>query len=59
MLSLTLRIGEDIVIGDPKNPLGSFRLIEISGEKARISFDFPRVIEINRKKIADRKAQNP
>ena len=57
MLALTRRIGEEIVIGDPKNPLGTIRVVEIHGDKVRLSFDFPRDTEINRKELAEQKAR--
>ena len=57
MLALTRRIGEEIVIGDPKQPLGMIRVVEIHGDKVRLAFDFPRECQINRKELADEKAK--
>ncbi len=57
MLALTRRIGEEIVIGDPKNPLGTIRVVEIRGDKVKLSFDFPTETQINRKELADEKAR--
>ena len=57
MLALTRRIGEEIVIGDPKNPLGVIRVVDIQGDKVRLSFDFPRDTPINRRELADQKAK--
>jgi carbon storage regulator CsrA len=57
MLALTRRIGEEIVIGDPKNPLGTIRVVEIRGDKVKLSFDFPTQTQINRKELADEKAR--
>lgn len=48
-----------MVIGDPANPLGVIRVVELHGDKVRLSFDFPREIQINRKELADQKAQSP
>ena len=60
MLALTRRAGEEVVIGDPANPLGVIRVVELHGDKVRLSFDFPREVQINRKELADQKAQgNP
>jgi carbon storage regulator len=56
MLALTRRVGEEIVIGDPTNPLGVIRVVDIHGDKVRLAFDFPRSTEINRKELADAKA---
>lgn len=56
MLALTRRVGEEIVIGDPKKPLGVIRVVNIRGDKVRLSFDFPRETPINRRELADQKA---
>jgi carbon storage regulator len=56
MLALQRRVGEEIVIGDPRKPLGTIRVMEVHGDKVRLSFDFPRDIPINRKELADIKA---
>jgi carbon storage regulator CsrA len=55
MLALTRRPGEEIVIGDPANPLGVIRIVDVHSDKVRLSFDFPRDIEINRRELADQK----
>ena len=57
MLALTRRIGEEIVIGDPNKPMGVIRVVEIHGDKVRLSFDFPREIMINRRELAEQKAR--
>jgi carbon storage regulator CsrA len=57
MLALTRRVGEEIVIGDPRKPLGTIRIVEIHGDKVRLSFDFPRDTQINRKELAELKAR--
>jgi len=57
MLALTRRIGEEVVIGDPSNPLGVIRVVEIHGDKVRLSFDFPRETQINRSELAAQKAK--
>jgi carbon storage regulator len=57
MLALTRRVGEEIVIGDPKNPQGVIRVVEIQGDKVRLAFDFPRETAINRRELADQKAR--
>lgn len=56
MLALTRRPGEEIVIGDPASPMGVIRVVEIHGDKVRLSFDFPRDVMINRRELADQKA---
>ncbi len=57
MLALTRRINEEIVIGDPANPLGVIRVVAVHGDKVRLSFDFPREVKINRRELADQKAK--
>lgn len=57
MLALTRRIGEEVVIGDPRNPLGVIRIMEIHGDKVRLSFDFPKDTPINRRELAEQKAR--
>jgi len=60
MLVITRREGEEVVIGDPKNPIGVVRIASVKGDRVRIAFDFPRDIEINRREIADQiAAQGP
>ena len=59
MLAITRRVGETIVIGDPCSPLGTITVVKVHRDenKVRLSFDFPRDVEINRKEIADDKAR--
>jgi carbon storage regulator len=53
MLVITRREGEEVVIGDPKNPIGVVRIASVKGERVRIAFDFPKDVKINRREIAD------
>ncbi|NUQ51527.1 MAG: carbon storage regulator [Phycisphaerales bacterium] len=53
MLVITRREGEEVVIGDPRNPIGIVRIASVKGERVRVAFDFPREVEINRREIAD------
>lgn len=55
MLALTRRVGEEIIIGDPEKPLGVIRVVDIHGDKVRLSFDFPRETQINRSELAEQK----
>ncbi len=55
MLALTRRVGEEVVLGDPCSPMGTIRVVEIHGDKVRLSFDFPREVQINRKELAEAK----
>ncbi|MEM7682506.1 MAG: carbon storage regulator [Planctomycetota bacterium] len=58
MLALTRRIGEEVVIGDPRQPLGLIRVVDIHGDKVRLAFDFPREMQVNRKELAEQKARD-
>jgi len=53
MLVITRREGEEVVIGDPQNPIGVVRIASVKGERVRIAFDFPRDVEIHRREIAN------
>ena len=57
MLALTRRVGEEVVSGDPQSPLGILRVVEIHGDKVRLSFDFPKEVKINRRELAEQKAK--
>lgn len=52
MLALTRRPGQSVIIGDPRNPLGSVRVVEVNGDRVRLSFDFHKSVEINREELA-------
>lgn len=53
MLVITRREGEEVVIGDPHNPIGVVRIASIKGDRVRIAFDFPRTIDVHRREVAD------
>ena len=53
MLVITRREGEEVVIGDPSNPIGVVRIASVKGERVRVAFDFPRSVEIHRREIAN------
>ena len=53
ILVITRREGEEVVIGDPKNPIGVVRIASVKGERVRVAFDFPRDVEIHRREIAE------
>jgi len=53
MLVITRREGEEVVIGDPRNPLGVVRIASVKGERVRVAFDFPREVDIHRREVAD------
>ncbi len=53
MLVITRREGEEVVIGDPRNPIGVVRIASVKGERVRVAFDFPREVAIHRREIAD------
>lgn len=53
MLVITRREGEEVVIGDPANPIGVVRIASIKGDRVRVAFDFPREIDVHRREVAD------
>ncbi len=53
MLVITRREGEEVVIGDPRNPVGVVRVAGIRGDRVRLAFDFPREVDVHRREIAD------
>lgn len=53
MLVITRREGEEVVIGDPKDPVGVIRVAAIKGDRVRIAFDFPRTVEVHRREVAE------
>lgn len=59
MLVITRREGEEVVIGDPRNPIGIVRIASVKGERVRVAFDFPRDVEIHRREIADQITSEP
>lgn len=59
MLVITRREGEEIVIGDPENPIGVVRIASIKGERVRIALDFPRTVQIHRREVADQITREP
>lgn len=59
MLVITRREGEEVVIGDPRNPIGVVRIASVKGDRVRVAFDFPRDVEIHRREIAEQIATEP
>lgn len=59
MLVITRREGEEVVIGDPANPIGVVRIATIKGDRVRLAFDFPREIEVHRREVADQILSSP
>ncbi len=53
MLVISRREGEEVVIGEPGNPIGMVRIARIKGDRVRLAFDFPREIEVHRREVAD------
>ena len=53
MLVITRREGEEVVIGDPANPIGVVRVAAIRGDRVRLAFAFPREIDVHRREVAD------
>jgi len=59
MLVITRREGEEVVIGDPANPIGVVRIATIKGDRVRLAFAFPREIEVHRREVADQILSSP
>ncbi len=53
MLVITRREGEEVVIGDPSNPIGVVRIASIKGDRVRIAFEFPRDGSVHRREVAE------
>ncbi len=53
MLVITRREGEEVVIGDPRNPIGIVRIATIKGDRVRVALEFPRDIPVHRREVAD------
>ena len=53
MLVITRREGEEVVIGDPANPMGIVRIAAIKGDRVRLAFSFPREIDVHRREVAE------
>jgi len=53
MLVITRREGEEVVIGDPSNPIGIVRIASIKGDRVRIAFEFPREVSVHRREVAE------
>ena len=53
MLVITRREGEEVVIGDPSDPIGIVRIASIKGDRVRIAFEFPREVSVHRREVAE------
>jgi carbon storage regulator len=53
MLVITRREGEEVIVGDPANPLGIVRVATVKGDRVRLAFSFPREIEVHRREVAE------
>jgi len=53
VLVITRRENEEVVIGDPSNPIGIVRIASIKGDRVRLAFDFPRNIDVHRREVAN------
>ncbi len=58
MLVITRREGEEVVIGDPANPLGVIRIATIKGDRVRVALDFPREVPVHRREVASEIAKS-
>ena len=53
MLVITRREGEEVVIGDPANPIGIVRIASVKGDRVRLALNFPRDVEVHRREVAE------
>lgn len=53
MLVITRREGEEVVIGDPADPIGVVRIAGIRGDRVRIALEFPKDIAVHRREVAE------
>lgn len=53
MLVVTRKEGEEIVIGDPANPLGVIRIAGIKGDRVRVALEFPKDVMVLRRELAE------
>ena len=51
MLVITRREAEEIVIGDPKDPIGVVRIASIKGDRVRVALEFPRDVPVHRREV--------
>jgi carbon storage regulator CsrA len=58
MLVITRREGEEVIVGDPANPLGIVRVATVKGDRVRLAFSFPREIEVHRREVAEQILSN-
>lgn len=54
MLVLGCKKGDEIVFGDPENPIGKVSVEKIKGGRVRIGFVFPEGTTINRQKVVNK-----
>ena len=52
MLVITRREAEEIVIGDPKDPIGVVRIASNKGDRVRVALEFPRDVPVHRREVA-------
>ena len=52
MLVITRRDAEEIVIGDPKDPIGVVRIASIKGDRVRVALEVPRDVPVHRREVA-------
>ncbi len=58
-LVLSRKVGEEIVFGDPLNPLGVMKVVEVDRGKIKLAFDFLAHVVIDRREIAEKKRGFP
>ena len=59
MLVVSRKEGEEVVIGDPADPIGVVRVAAVKGERVRLAFDFPLHVKVFRRELADEMLNSP
>lgn len=54
MLVVTRMVGEEIVIGDPADPIAVVRVVDARGDRIRLGVTAPRSLQVHRAEVAGR-----
>ena len=54
MLVLTVKCGEEVVIGSPSYPAGTIKVVEIGAGRVKLGITMPLGVGVNRRVVADR-----
>lgn len=57
MLVLTLKLGQEIVIGDPKNPIAVVKVCGLPQGRVRLGVTAERSIPVNRREVVEKQQE--